>query len=262
MEARADTMDLFAAEQDDPTAMDDVADMMGIPVANAPVVVEGGRMVLGGRVIPDAGLWAFEAIVDEISAVIETDWGFYLFRLDSLHAEGVPPLEEIEASVRLAARAAKKWDRARAIADDIANNLRAGQHLAEAAIEHLLNFTTVGPMTRRNPAPLLAGVPAVAGTSFGLGVGETSGPIETDRGIYFVEPTAKYLADSTTFASQAAIMRIQVLESARQDRVQRFLLSLRSGADVIDRRREIERIQREFDRDNEGRFNPFNPLGY
>ncbi|MCH7717364.1 MAG: peptidyl-prolyl cis-trans isomerase [Gemmatimonadetes bacterium] len=262
VESRADSMDLLAAEQDDPTALDDVADMMGIPVASAPVVIQGSRMVLGGRVIPDAGLWAFEAIVDEISTVIETDWGFYLFRLDSLHAEGVPPLDDVEASVRRAALAAKKWDRARAIAADIATNLRAGQHLAEAALEHLLNFTTVGPMTRRNPAPRLAGLPAVAGASFGLGVGETSAPIETDRGIYFVEPTAKYLADSTTFVSQAAIMRIQVLASARQDRVQRFLLSLRSGANVIDRRRDLERIQRQFDRDNEGRFNPFNPLGY
>lgn len=261
VESRADSMDLFGAEQEDPAALEDVADMLGITVANAPIVVEGSRLALGNRVIPDAGLWAFEAIVDEISLVIETPSAFYLFRLDSVRAEGVPPFEEVEAAARRAALTAKKWDRAREIAGQIAESLRGGQQLAEAALENLLNFTTLGPMTRRNPVPRVANLPEVVGTSFGLGVGEASGAIETTRGIYFVEPTAKHLADSATFNSQLEIMRVQVLQSARQDRVQRFLLSLRNGADVVDRRREIERLQREFDRAN--RDNPlFNPLGF
>ena len=262
VEARADTMDLFGAEQDDPTALDDVADMLGITVGTAPMVVEGNRVVLDGRVVPDGGLWAFEAIEGEISQVIETPWAFYMFRLDSIRPEGIAPFDEVEAAARRGALTEKKWDRAREIANQIANNLSGGQHLAEAAIEQLLNFTTLGPMTRRNPAPRLSGLPEVVGTGFGLGVGQASAPIETDRGIYFVEPTAKHLADSTTFASQVEILRVQVLQSARQDRVQRFLLSLRNAANVIDRRRELERIQREFDRSTEGQFNPFSPIGF
>ena len=40
---------------------------------------------------------------------------------------------------------------------------------------------------------------ANAGAGFGLGVGEPSGPIESDNAIYFVEPTTKILADSAAF---------------------------------------------------------------
>ena len=256
VDSRADTMDMYAAEQDDPAALDDVADMLGTSVLTAPTVFEGSRMSIDLRQVPDAALWAFEAIPGEISQVIETPAAFYLFRLDSIRPEGTPPFEEVEEEVRRAALAAVKWERARALATEIETKLRAGQALAEVALEHLLNFTTLGPMSRVNPDPRVAFLPEVVGTSFGLGVGQASAPIEAGDAVYFVEPIAKQLADSSTFASETAILRLQVLQNARQDRLRRFMLSLRSGADVIDRRRELERAQRELQADANGRFNP------
>ena len=256
VDSRADTMDMYAAEQTDPAALDDVADLLGTTVLTAPTVFEGGRMFIDLQPVPDAALWAFEAIPGEISQVIETPSAFYLFRLDSVRPEGTPPFEEVEEEVRRAALSAVKWERARALATEIATKLRAGQALAEVALEHLLNFTTLGPMTRVNPDPRVAFLPEVVGASFGLGVGQASAPIEAGDGIYFLEPIAKQLSDSSTFASETQILRFQVLQSARQDRLRRFMLSLRSGADVIDRRRVLERAQRELQANATGRFNP------
>jgi peptidyl-prolyl cis-trans isomerase D len=256
VDSRADTMDMYAAEQDDPAALNDVADMLGTSVLTAPTVFEGSRMFIDLLPVPDAALWAFEAIPGEISPVIETPSAFYLFRLDSVRPEGTPPFEEVEQEVRRAALAAVKWERARALATEIETKLRAGQALAEVALEHLLNFTTLGPMSRVNPDPRVAFLPEVVGTSFGLGVGQASAPIEAGDAVYFVEPVAKYLADSSTFASEMEILRFQVLQNARQDRLRRFMLSLRSGADVVDRRRELERAQRELEANASGRFNP------
>ena len=261
VEARADSMDLFAAEQDDPAALDDVADMLGIPVLTAPVTLEGNRMILDGRAVPDASLWAFEAIPDEISEVIETPDAFYVFRLDSVRPEGTPPFTEIAEEVRQAAMEAKKWDIARELAVDIDTKLRAGTSLAEVAVEYLLNFTTLGPMSRIQPDPRVTFLPEVVGTGFGLGVGEASGPVESGDAIYFLEPAAKHLADSSAFASEMEILRIQVSQSVRQDRLRRFMLSLRQGADIIDRRRELERAQRELET-KIGDRGPFNPLGF
>ena len=256
VEARADTMDLFAAELDDPAALDDVADMLSIPVLAAPLVLEGNRMVIDGRVIPDAGLWAFEAIPGEISQVVETPSDFYLFRLDSVRPEGVPPFTEVAEEARAAALSARKWEIAAAQADEIAAELRSGKHLAEAALERLLTFRTFGPMTRLSPSPEIATLPEVVGMAFGLGVDESSPPIRTELAIYFVEPTAKYLADSSAFASEVELLRLQVLDEARDQRVRRFMLSLRNGANVIDRRRDLERAQRDLERANPGLFNP------
>ena len=256
VDSRADTMDMYAAEQADPAALDNVAYLLGTTVLTAPTVFESGRMFIDLQPVPDAALWAFEAIPGEISQVIETPSAFYLFRLDSVRPEGTPPFEEIEEEVRRAAFAAVKWERARALATEIETKLRAGQALAEVALEHLLNFTTLGPMTRVNPDPRVAFLPEVVGASFGLGVGQASAPIEAGDGIYFLEPIAKQLSDSSTFASETQILRFQVLQSARQDRLRRFMLSLRSGADVIDRRRVLERAQRELQANATGRFNP------
>ena len=256
VDSRADTMDMYAAEQTDPAALDDVAGMLGTSVLTAPTAFESSRMFIDLQPVPDAALWAFEAIPGEISQVIETPAAFYLFRLDSIRPEGTPPFEEVEQEVRQAALAAVKWERARALATEIETKLRAGQALAEVALEHLLNFTTLGPMSRVNPDPLVAFLPEVVGTSFGLGVGQASAPIEAGDAVYFVEPIAKQLADSSTFASETEILRLQVLQNARQDRLRRFMLSLRSGADVIDRRRDLERAQRELQANANGRFNP------
>ncbi len=260
VESRADSMDLFAAEQEDPGALDDTAEMLGVPVSTAPIVLEGGRMILDGRAIPDAALWAFEAIPPEISEVVESPFAFYVFRLDSVRPEGTPPFAEVEEEVRRAAMAAKKWEIARELASEIDTRIRAGQSLAEVAIEFLLNFTTLGPMSRIQPDPRVAFLPEVVGSSFGLGVGETSGPVEAGDGIYFLEPSAKHLADSGAFASELEIRRIPVLQNARQDRLRWFMLSLRAGADIIDRRRDLERAQRELEA-TLGDRGPFNPLG-
>ncbi|MCH8255222.1 MAG: peptidylprolyl isomerase, partial [Gemmatimonadetes bacterium] len=137
VDSRADTMDMYAAEQTDPAALDDVADLLGTTVLTAPTVFEGGRMFIDLQPVPDAALWAFEAIPGEISQVIETPSAFYLFRLDSVRPEGTPPFEEVEEEVRRAALSAVKWERARALATEIATKLRAGQALAEVALEHL-----------------------------------------------------------------------------------------------------------------------------
>ncbi|MBI4500096.1 MAG: hypothetical protein HY700_02945, partial [Gemmatimonadetes bacterium] len=83
------------------------------------------------------------------------------------------------------------------------------------------------------------------GAAFGLRVGQVGGPYETEGGIYFVQPVAKKLADSTKFASQLDRERLQVIQAARQDRVRQVLAALREDAKVTDRRKELEKAQRE-----------------
>jgi peptidyl-prolyl cis-trans isomerase D len=244
VESMADTLDLLAAEQTDPAVLDDVARMIGETVFPAPPVVQGNRVTVEGASIPDAGMWAFEAEVGEISQVIETPDAFYAFRLDSLRQAGVPPFEQIQPIVRRAAINARKWEQARALANDLSEQLRGGQPLMEVALANVLSARTYGPMTRVSPAPALRPYPQLIGAGFGLGVGEPGKPIETDDAIFLVEPASKQLADSSAFVEQLPTQRQNVLSAARQNRVSLFLLSLRDNANVVDRRREIEQAQR------------------
>ena len=96
-----------------------------------------------------------------------------------------------------------------------------------------------------------------------MGVGQASKPIEADGAIFIVEPASKVLADSSAFLEQLPQQRQNALQAARQNRVSMFLLSLRDNANVIDRRREIERIQRALEADIADSPMPVNnnPLG-
>ena len=247
VEAMADTLDLFAAEQDDPTALDRVAERLALPVARAPALFEGDRLQLGRFLVPDAGVWAFGgAQAGETSPVIETDYAYYVFRLDSLQAAGVPPLARVRESVRALAGSARQQQAMRALAGGIGADLRAGRASLESVAERYgLSLRTVGPFTRYEPPTALQGAPEVVGAAFGVRVGQTGGPIHTEISSYSLRPVRKTQADSSVWRAQLETQRIQMIRRARQERVQLVLASLREQATVRDLRKELQRAQRE-----------------
>ena len=254
IEAQADTLDFFAADQSDPAAFDHVAEQLGLPVARAPTLLEGDRLQLGRYVVGDASIWAFGgAGAGEISPVVETTWAYYLFRLDSLQEAGVAPLDQVRAQVRAAAAADKRRALVRQLAGQIADEIAAGAALETVAQRHGLPVRTLGPFTRYTPPAALQGAPAVAGAAFRLRVGEPGGPIHTDLGSFFLRTDRKVLADSGAFAASIEQLRTAAIQQARQERVQLVLASLREAAKVEDRRKDLIRAQRQVEQ---------NPLGF
>jgi hypothetical protein len=246
LEAQADSLDFFAAEQEDPQALDRVAAQLGIPVAQAPAVRQGERLQLGRYLIGDAPVWAFGGPeAGEISPVIETEWAYYVFRLDSLRPAGVPPLADVREDVRRLVAIDKRLASVRAAADEVAREIRDGASLENIAERRGLTVRTLGPFTRYAPPPALQGSPAAVGAAFSLGVGQTGGPIPTPTGAFFIRTTAKFLADSSVFVATLPAMRQAAIQQARQERVQLILASLREGATVDDRRQELLRQQRQ-----------------
>src|SRR5207245_10846897 len=108
VDARTDTLDRLAAEQTDGRRLDSAAQALHLPLAHAPPLLQGERLTLGKYAVPDVGVWAFEATPGETSPVIEGGRASYVFRLDSLFPEGVPPLAQIRRRVEDAARYEKK----------------------------------------------------------------------------------------------------------------------------------------------------------
>jgi peptidyl-prolyl cis-trans isomerase D len=245
VEAQADTLDFFAAEQEDPTALDRVADQLGLPVAQAPRVLQGDRLQLGRYLIGDAGVWAFGgAQAGELSPVIETEWAYYVFRLDSLQPAGVPPLGQIRDQVQRLAQLEKQREALKVAAARVADEIKAGVSLEAVAPRLATTVRTLGPFTRYSPPPALQGAPEVVGAAFGLRVGQTGGPIHTPFATYFVRPIRKTIADSVAFTVQLETLRLQTLRQARQEQIQLALTSLREAARVDDRRQALIQAQR------------------
>jgi peptidyl-prolyl cis-trans isomerase D len=253
VEAQADTLDLFAAEQEDPAALDRVADRLGVPVAQAPALLEGTRLQLGRFLIGDAGVWAFGgAQPGELSPVVETEWAYYVFRLDSLQPEGIPPLDRVRDQVQRLTVVAKQREALKGIGAEIAALIHGGTSLEAIAEQRGLAVRTLGPFTRHTPPPALQGNPEVAGAAFGLRVGETGGPIATPFATFFLRPIRKTVADSATFVAQREPLRAQAIRQARQERIQLVLTSLREAAKVDDRRKALIEAQRKAARQQGG----------
>jgi peptidyl-prolyl cis-trans isomerase D len=237
LEARADSLDRLAAEQTDPTALDSAAKQMSLGLQTGFMIRQGEPVVLGRYRIPDVGVWAFEAKKGETSPTIETSAAFYVFRLDSLVAAGIPPLAEVEGQVRSAVLAEKKRAAAEAIARDAGRRLDSGQTLDQVSAAMHLPIQTIGPFARPATVPLLGTATEAVGVAFRLHVGERSGMLSNGRGdVFYIEPTRRVRADSAAWERQKEDQRLTVIRAARQVRVQAFLDALRREARVVDNR--------------------------
>jgi peptidyl-prolyl cis-trans isomerase D len=236
LDAQADSLEKLAADKSDPAALDTVARALKLPIGKAPPVQEGTKVQVGNLVVPDAGVWAATAKRGATSPVIETSLAFYVFRLDSAQAAGVPPLGQIRQTVAFQARADKKLEQGKKVAREYQKRLEAGGDMAAVADSMKLPFKEFGPFSRVNP-PVTD--PVVVGTAFGLEVGQRSGMLDTKEGIYFMKALEHTKADSAAFVKDLDTYRPQMVRLAQQDRVRSYLEALRQNAKIVDDRKKV-----------------------
>jgi peptidyl-prolyl cis-trans isomerase D len=238
LDAQADSLEHLGAERADPAALDTVARALKLRISRAAPLQKGSKVQLGPLVVPDAGVWAFQAKPGNTSPVIETSYAFYIFRLDSLHQAGVPPLGEIRSTVVSQVRDEKKWKGARELAADYLKRVDAGNSLAAAADAMKLPHREFGPFSRINP-PLTN--PVVVGAAFGLKKGERSGVLDTKEGLYVIQSLDRIKADSAAFTKELDQYRARAINLAKQERVRNYLTALRKSAKIVDDREKVLR---------------------
>jgi peptidyl-prolyl cis-trans isomerase D len=236
LDAQADSLERLGADHTDPAALDTVARALALSVGKTVPVQQGSKVQLGPMVIPDAGVWAFQAKRGNTSPVIETSYAFYVFRLDSLQDAGVPPLSAVRSVVAREAREQKKWEQARTLAKEYLKRLDGGTSMAQAAAAMKLPHKEFGPFSRINP-PLTN--PVVVGTAFGLDAGKRSGILDTKEGIYVVENLQHTKADSAAFVKGLDEYRARIISLARQERVRNYITALRKSAKIVDNREKV-----------------------
>jgi peptidyl-prolyl cis-trans isomerase D len=241
LEARADSLDRLAAEQTDRSALDSAARHMSLSIEKAPMLYQGIQYVLGRYTVPDVSVWAFEAHPGETSTVIENAGAYYVFRLDSLWAAGVPAMSEVTAEVRLAVTREKQRAAAERRAHDAEAKLASGQTIDQVATAMGLSATTIGPFTRTSTVPVLGTATPAIGQAFRLRAGERSGLMSNDQAFFFLQAERRTPPDSAAWAAQKEQQRAQIIRAARQLRVQAYMESLRRSAKVKDRRAEVMR---------------------
>jgi peptidyl-prolyl cis-trans isomerase D len=243
LDAQADSLERLGAERDDPAALDTVSRALSLPIARTGGVQEGTRVQVGNLVVPDAGAWAFGGAEEgSTSPVIETSLAFYVFRLDSIQPEGVPPLAQIRQSVEHVLRMDKKKALAKPKAEEYLKRLEKGESMAQAAKAMNVPYKEFGPFTRVNP-PLTD--PLVVGTAFGLEKGQRSGLLDTPEGMYVMESLETIPADSAKFVKELGEYRTKMIDLARQARIRGYMAALRESAKVVDNRARLRQQQQQ-----------------
>ncbi|HTC23201.1 MAG TPA: peptidyl-prolyl cis-trans isomerase [Gemmatimonadales bacterium] len=233
LDAQADSLDKLAAEHADPAALDTAARALHLQVGHAKPLPAGSKMQIGLLTLPDAGVWAAEAKVGQISQIIETPFAMYVFRVDSIHPAGIPKLDAVRDTVTRVVRDAKKRTQARKIAEDLVKRVDGGSTLAQAADAMKLPHEVYGPFTRLS-SPIKD--PFVTGAAFGLPTGKHSGVLDTKEGLYVLQVLEHTPADSAAFTKDLDKLRAQAMQQARQERVQTYLAGLRTSARIVDNR--------------------------
>ena len=242
VDARTDSLDRLAAEQTAGSRLDSAARVLHLSVASTPKLVQGEGVSLNGRAVPDVSIWAFEGRAPgETSPVIDGDHVSYVFRLDSVQAEGVPPLDQVRARVVAAVQYEKKKALARARAEQVAEKLRNASDLLTAGRAMGYPVERLGPFTRVTAPSHFVRNPMALGAAFGLRPGEKSGVVTGDAGSFLLQVLAHQNADSSAWFKQRTQQRETLMRPLVQARVQQYLAALRADAKIVDRRSEIYR---------------------
>lgn len=196
--------------------------------------------VAGAGQVGEGSDWAFEeALVGDVSPVLETRQAFYMLELAEIRAAGAISLDDARASIEQTVRAEKKVERAKDEGAEIAAQVRAGVSLADIAEQKNLEIQTAGPYARLDFVPGIGRMNAAVGAGFGLNIGEVTGAVETNNNVFIIELADYFAADSTAFEDQRLVLRDELLGVAQQSRLQNWLQGLREVARIIDRRDEV-----------------------
>jgi len=235
---RADSLASKAGSQDDPKAFDAAAKQLGLTAASA-VVLEKEPLSFAGRYVPSVSAWAFSGVrAGETSDLFDSPDAYYLARLDSLTKGGLAPLAEVKGDIRRRLSRDKRVEKLRPMGEQLARAARASS-LEAVAAERKLTVEKSVPFTRVDAVPGLGQYTQAVGAAFAAPTGQVTGPFNAVDAMVVMRVDARTESSRQTFEAEKSIQRQQYLQSARQQKVDEFLTSLRESVKVEDRRSEV-----------------------
>lgn len=218
-------------------SFESAAQERGLEVHDPPVF-EKSMVIPGLGPAPDLVDFVFDNPAGAVSGPLEQDDALHVVRVDRRYPAGYVSLDRVESDIRARIQRQKRLDETRRMAPEIADVVRE-EGLEAAARRYGLEVRTSNWFTRINDVPGVGSGTPVSGAAFGLSEGQTAGPIETDRGLYFLRVLEKEPIDPQAYQREAP----QILADIRREKLQRIFNSwfegLRERAEIVDNRAEV-----------------------
>jgi len=204
-----------------------------------------------GRYIPGVGpmrpavKMSFESKVGTLLGPFSTPDAFYLFEVNEKLPKRTPTYEQLASESReqgtehpaaLALTFERQKEQARRTAQDIADAVRGGATLEEAAASIGLSTRSTELFARGDYVPDIGQGTEVHGASFGLRTGRTSGVVEVEQPPrYFVLRVEERLAaDQAAFEEARTQLRTELIRRDQLELFASWLEGLRNKAKIED----------------------------
>ena len=240
---RADSLATLAASADVPAKFDDAAKKLGLPVMRA-TAFDGDPLTVAGRYVPNVSAWAFSgAHAGESSEMFDDASGYFVARLDTLHAEGIAPFEEVRDQIK------ERLAREKVMDDFVKLGRGITESAATAGFEgaarlRALSVEKSSAFARTMQTSGLGGFNEAIGAAFALPLGATSQPIRTNEGVFVIRVDRRVAASRAEFDKQKEQQRSQVLRGMRESMVRDYLEGLRKSASIVDNRKKLNAASR------------------
>lgn len=240
---RADSLSTLAGSADTPQKFDAAAKALSLPIMRA-TAFEGEPLTIAGRYIPNASAWAFSGSqAGESSEMFDDPTGYYVTRLDTLHAEGIATYEEVGAEIKEKLARDKVIDEFMTMGRNITES--AGSIGFEGSLQRrALQLEKSSMFARTMQTEGLGGFNEAIGAAFALPIGAVSQPIRTADGVFVIRVDKRVAADSAAFDKQKEQQRAQVLRGTREQMVRDYLEGLRKNASIVDNRKRVNAASR------------------
>jgi hypothetical protein len=179
----------------------------------------------------------------ETSELFDTDQAYFLARLDTLVEGGTAPFAEVRDDVRALLVRRHKAESMATQVRPFAERAKAST-LETAASERDLTVTSTAPFGRSTFVPGLGRLNPAIGAAFSLPIGAISEPIATDEGVFVLRVDRRVEASRDDFEAQKALQRQNAVRVLQDARLREFMEGLRDGADIEDRRRQLNAAAR------------------
>ena len=240
---RADSLSTLAADAETPKKFDDAAKALGLPVMRA-TAFDGEPLTIAGRYVPNASAWAFSGSrAGESSEMFDDATGYYVARLDTLHADGVASFEEVRDEIKDRLARDKVVDEFMGLGRNITESA-AAIGFEGAAQRRALTLEKSAMFARTMQTEGLGGFNEAIGAAFSLPIGSVSQPIRTADGVFVIRVDKRVAADRAEFDKQKEQQRAQVLRGMREQMVRDYLEGLRKSSSIVDNRKKINSAAR------------------
>ena len=173
---RADSLSTLASGADTPAKFDDAAKKLGLPVMRA-TAFEGDPLTVAGRYVPNVSAWAFSGARNgESSEMFDDPSGYFVARLDTLHAEGVASFDEVRDEIKQKIATDKVVDEFMTLGRNMTESA-AALGFEGAAQRRALTVSKSQTFSRTMQTDGIGGFNEAVGAAFSLPLGAVSQPI-------------------------------------------------------------------------------------